>query len=173
METMDAVFTRAEYMQLPEGFPAQLIEGCLVKTPSPTYAHQFFIGRIYRMLEALVGERRVVMAPCDIPLDDLNVYQPAVVVWAEAPSMDIEQDDNPLPILAVEVLSPSTERRDRKVKTRRLLAAGVDEVWLVDPHRRRIEVMALRHPQEAIGGETVTSRVVPGFALSPEDLFSE
>ena len=59
------------------------------------------------------------------------------------------------------------------MKTRRLLAAGVEEVWLVDPRRRRIEVMTLRYPREALGGETVTSHVVPGFALSPEELFSE
>ena len=172
METMDAVFTRAEYMQLPEGFPAQLIEGCLVKTPSPTYGHQFFTGRIYSRLRELVGERRVVMAPCDIPLDDLNVYQPDVVVWAQAPPMDVKQDDNPLPILALEVLSPSTEQQDRVVKTRRLLACGVKEVWLVDPRRGKVAVASIRDPREATGDEVVHSDVIRGFSLSPEDLFS-
>ncbi len=170
---MDAVFTRSDYMQLPEGFPAQLIEGCLVKTPSPTYGHQFFLGRIYLRLTALVGERCVVMAPCDIPLDDLNVYQPDVVVWAEAPRLDVKQDDNPLPVLAIEILSPSTEVQDRRVKTRRLLAAGVKEVWLVDPRRRRISVACIREPREAVGEDVVHSQVIDGFSLAPADLFAE
>ncbi len=170
---METVFTRADYMQLPEGFPAQLIEGCLVKSPSPTYGHQFFIGRIYTRLRDLVGERRVVMAPCDIPLDELNVYQPDVVVWADAPPMDVQQDDNPLPLIVLEVLSPSTEAQDRDVKTRRLLAAGVKEVWLVDPRRRRIQVAAVQRPREASDERSVSSDVVPGFSLSPADLFAD
>jgi len=172
MRTMDAVWTRADYMKLPEGFPAELIEGFLVKTPSPTYGHQCIGGAIYVKLVGLVGGRRVVMAPCDIPLDILNVYQPDVVVWAQAPPMDVKQDDNPIPILVVEVLSPSTERRDRDVKTRHLLGAGVKEVWLVDPHRRAISVACIRSPREAVGGQTVRSEVVEGFALCPDELFS-
>ena len=173
MESMDAVWTRADYMKLPEGFPAELIEGFLVKTPSPTYGHQFFGGRIYSKLKDLVGERRIVMAPCDIPLDMLNVYQPDVVVWAEAPPLDVKQDDNPLPILAVEVFSPSTERRDRDVKTRHLLGAGVQEVWLIDPSRRAITVASIDRPREALGDQTVSADGVAGFTLSPNALFSD
>ena len=36
---MTALFTRAQYDQLPEGFPAQLIEGDLVRDPAPTYGN--------------------------------------------------------------------------------------------------------------------------------------
>ena len=33
-------FDRADYMRLPEGFPAQLIGGFLVRDPSPVTGHQ-------------------------------------------------------------------------------------------------------------------------------------
>ena len=39
METM-TFFTRRDYEALPEGFPAQLVDGFLVREPSPSYGHQ-------------------------------------------------------------------------------------------------------------------------------------
>ena len=44
------------------------------------------------------------------------------------------------PSLVVEVLSPSTELRDRGVKMRAYAAAGVEEYWLVDVVSKRVEV---------------------------------
>lgn len=42
-------------------------------------------------------------------------------------------------MLVVEVLSPSTEARDRAVKARRDAALGIRHYWLVDPEARRLE----------------------------------
>ena len=47
------------------------------------------------------------------------------------------------PNLVVEILSPATARRDRIEKKRVYEANGVDEYWLVDPHRREITVFHL------------------------------
>jgi len=43
------------------------------------------------------------------------------------------------PLLAVEVLSPSTRRQDRTVKARRYAALGIPHYWIVDPERKRLE----------------------------------
>ena len=51
-----ALFTRDDYMKLPEGFPAQLIDGELVREPAPTYNHQRTVGRLYLVLCRLVGD---------------------------------------------------------------------------------------------------------------------
>ena len=77
---MTPAFTRADYDRLPEGFPAQLIEGCLVKDASPLPGHQGVGGVISKTLERLVGPRRVFMAPLDVPIDEINVFQPDVAV---------------------------------------------------------------------------------------------
>ena len=98
---------------LPEGFPAQLIDGCLVKEPSPTYGHQWVLGRVYRALALLVGDRAV-PAPIDVGLDDWNVFQPDVVVLSGVP--DASRHDVGVPLLAVEVLSSGTARLDRAAK---------------------------------------------------------
>ena len=170
MTLVDAVFTRTDYMKLPEGFPAQLIEGCLVREPAPSFEHQTLAGRVFLALHAVVGDRRVTHAPVDIVLDELNVFQPDVVAFAEPLPLDVKCV--PTPVLAIEVLSPSTRGRDRSVKVRRLLAAGVREVWLIDSRAATIEVRTTAGTQVLRQREAAISHAVPGFQIVPEELFS-
>ncbi len=167
---MHISFTRADWERLPQGFPAQLIEGQLVKEPSPTYGHQRLAARIRHALLTLVGPDRVPDTPADVAIDDESVFQPDVVVLA-GPA----DDDSPyvgVPLLAIEVLSPSTQRRDRDIKAGRLLEIGVAEVWLVDPAKRTIEVRTAGDRLLARAGDEAASQVLPGFTLTVDDLFS-
>jgi len=167
MVTASPRFSRADYELLPEGFPAQLIDGCLVKEPSPSYGHQWVLGRIYRALALLVGDRAV-PAPIDVGLDDWNVFQPDVVVLSGVP--DASRHDVGVPLLAVEVLSSGTARLDRAAKLPHLLQAGVAEVWLVDPASGSIEVHAPTGVRIARGADRIASAVVAGFGLVPQEL---
>ena len=167
---MTTLFTRALYNQLPEGFPAQLIEGVLVKEPSPTYGHQRFAMRILQKLVALVGPDRALASPVDVAIDELNVYQPDLVVLTE-PADDGESDVG-IPLLAMEILSPSSRKRDREVKRHRLLAAGVREVWIIDPDERVLEVWTVDGLRDAKGAEQLRSGVLDGFSLVPDELFT-
>lgn len=167
---MTPLFTRTDYDRLPEGFPAQLIEGLLVKEPAPTYGHQRIETRILLQLAALVGPDRAIPSPTDVGIDDHNVYQPDIVLLREIPQDHIR--DVGIPVLAVEVLSPSTRRRDREVKTRHLLEAGVEEVWLVDPDCGELEVHRQGGVEAVQGEDPAASRSVPGFSLTPATLFA-
>ncbi len=48
------------------------------------------------------------------------------------------------PTLVVEVLSPSTHRKDRLKKMQIYQRAGVQHYWLVDPEEKTLECFALR-----------------------------
>lgn len=170
MKTVRAPFTLADWLRLPEGFPAQLFDGRLLREPSPTYGHQALVGRVYRRLVDLVGEDLVVIAPADVVIDRLNVLQPDVCVLRTRP--DPASHDVGIPLACSEVLSPSTRRRDRTLKVTKLLAAGVEEVWLLDPALRTIEIRTIREPLRARGATRLASTVVDGFALTPADLFA-
>ena len=170
MRVMQAHFTLTDWMRLPEGFPAQLIDGCLVREPAPTWEHQSLAGRIYRRLVDSQGEQRVAIAPSDVVLDRLNVMQPDVCVLRCEPALD--SHDVGIPIAAFEVLSPSTRKRDRTVKATKLLAAGVEEVWLVDPVHRTIKVLSTRESIVYRDAETAKSSVLEDFTLVPESLFA-
>ena len=67
---MRTPFTLRDWKQLPEGFPAQLFDGVLVREPSPTFGHQQLVGRLYRRLLERVEEERVVLAPIDVVIAD-------------------------------------------------------------------------------------------------------
>jgi Uma2 family endonuclease len=163
-------FTRRDYAQLPEGFPAQLIAGHLVKEPAPRYGHQVWAATLQADLVRLVGAWRVPACPVDVVIDDHNVYWPDVVVLPRPG--DLERSVVPTPLLVVEVLSPGRARRDRHVKTPGYLRAGVREVWLADPEARTVE----RHTREGVrvvsGAEALASDAVPGFAVTPDVLFA-
>lgn len=136
-----ARYTESDYMRLPEGFPAQLIDGMLVKEPSPTLWHQQLVLRLARSLCDELGERRVVISPIDVFIDRFNVLQPDVVVLPEDTPSGPGLTRIPIPILAVEVFSPTSRRRDRGIKTPSYLRAGVREVWLVDPESESVEIV--------------------------------
>jgi Uma2 family endonuclease len=170
MSSVPGLFTRADYDLLPEGFPAQLVDGDLVKEPGPTPYHQTLTGRLYRRLVDLVGEGRVVIAPIDVGLDEHNVYQPDVVVLRSTPPQHVR--DVGVPLLAIEVLSPTSARRDRRTKCPRLLAAGAAEVWLVDPETQVVERNDASGRRAAKGTDVLASDAVPGFEVVPAALFA-
>lgn len=64
-----------------------------------------------------------------------NDYEPDIVWFAPEKAAEIIPSTMiyPVPDLIVEILSPSTESRDRGVKFEDYAAHGVKEYWLVDP----------------------------------------
>jgi Uma2 family endonuclease len=163
-------FTRTDYMRLPEGFPAQLIDGALIKEPAPTIWHQWVVGRLYRGLCEKVGENRVLFSPVDFTVDDENVYQPDVAVFARPFSIDPHAREIETPLLVAEVLSESTAPYDLGTKARRYLEKGVQEVWLVDPEARTIEIRTPAGTTRIGPDGTAVSSVVPGFSVRVEAL---
>jgi len=175
MDAMMSAYTRAQYDLLPEGFPAQLVEGCLVREPAPTFGHQRIALQVGETLRRLTGAHRTGVAPVDVPIDEFNVYQPDVVVFRHGVDDEASGAEGGVPLLVVEVLSPSTASRDRCVKRTRYLDAGVEEVWLVDRGSGTIDVYDLgRHrdvPRRATGDVAIHSDAIPGFHLTPNALY--
>jgi len=169
MRVMQPLFTLEDWRRLPEGFPAQLLDGCLVREASPTYGHQDLVGRIYLHLVERLGRPLVVLAPADVVIDRLNVVQPDVSVLRDVPPRD--RHDVGVPLVAFEVLSPATRWRDRTQKALKLLAAGVEEVWLVDPDARTLTVRTTSGTTVHRGGEIVRSEALPAVEMRPDDLF--
>lgn len=137
-------WTAAEVRALPEDPSKQfeVVDGDLYVTPSPSLAHQIVAFELAVLLRTYLRAQRLgfaVMAPADVEPDPHSVVQPDVFV--------IPPTDGRLPrdvvdagrlLLAVEVLSRSTSRKDRVVK-RRLYARMGTEYWIVDHDARVIE----------------------------------
>src|SRR5206468_2365640 len=80
----------------------------------------------------------------DVVFADDTVLQPDIVVVMKANLSRIRKAGIfGAPDLVVELLSPSTESRDRREKLAVYARHGVREYWLVDPEKQRIEVFVL------------------------------
>jgi Uma2 family endonuclease len=144
MPAMRPVTTIEELWALPEdGQRHELLDGVHVVTPAPTYRHQFLHGALFEALRGAVrgrGNLAVLSSPADIRLGSRTMVQPDLFVLRidpAAPPQDWSEADPPL--LAIEILSPSTAVRDRGAKRRIYQQAGVQEYWVVDPDARLIE----------------------------------
>jgi Uma2 family endonuclease len=121
----------------------EIIDGEHYMTPSPGFVHQRVITRVLVALEQYVAAERVgwaVTAPSDIELAEDTIVQPDITVFArKGAQLPRTWAEGGLPILAVEVISPSSAGRDRILKRRRYQRAGIAEYWIVDPDARLIE----------------------------------
>ena len=138
--------TKRDYRTLPDDVRAELVDGELYVTPAPSFAHQDVVGRLYRLLCALVDERdlgRVGLSPLDVHLPSGDVVQPDLLFVATANEGICREWVHGAPDLVVEVVSPTHPERDRFVKRRLYARSGIPEYWIVDPTERSGEVLRL------------------------------
>jgi Uma2 family endonuclease len=125
----------------------EVIDGDLFMTPAPSWKHQSSLMLLGNLIFNWVHPRglgTIVPAPTGVVLDEENGVQPDLVYIArEHFNIISERGVEGSPDLVVEVLSPSTEVRDRGVKMRRYAAAGIAHYWLLDPRARALEAYAL------------------------------
>ena len=126
-----------------DGNRYEVIDGELFVTPSPTLRHQHAVTEMAYRLGAYLREHAVgcvLVSPADVTFPDGSLTQPDVFVaplilgrrpseWKEITNL----------ALAIEVLSPSTARADRRVKLRLFQRHHVPEYWIVDVDARLVE----------------------------------
>jgi Uma2 family endonuclease len=159
----------------------ELIDGELVVTPSPSYRHQRVVVRL--TVELFQYEKdhggRVVPAPLDVYFSDASVVEPDVLFVREESLAKIEpQFIRSAPDLVVEVSSPSTRRLELTRKRDLYERFAVPEYWFIDLEAERVEVYRLvggryENPTLLRRHEALTSPILPGFALSVDELLGE
>lgn len=179
----ERVYTYADYLQLPEddGYQYEVLDGMLVREPSPTPHHQRVSRRLQRALEDYFWERdpagEVFDAPIDVTLSDTCVLQPDLAYVPGGSEIVEERRLNGAPLLAVEIVSPSSASRDRVTKQRIYARAGVKHYWIVDPQAETIEAFAWDEGRyvvrsTAAGSETFTHPDFPGLEIDLQKLWS-
>jgi Uma2 family endonuclease len=149
MATQTRKMTASEFLALPESnLHHELIRGEEIMAPSPTGKHQRLLGRFYKLIDRLIPDGEVLVAPMDVQLDESNVPQPDIIWVAEHSACHWAGGDKYLqgpPDLVVEIFSPGTFRRDKKDKFRLYEKFGVREYWMVDPDEEILEIWTLRN----------------------------
>lgn len=135
----DGRLTYDDFLLFPDdGLRHEIIDGAHCVTPSPNQRHQELVARLHLSLGAFLEDRpdrgRLFLSPFDVVFSFHDVVEPDLVFVA-SDQLDIltAQNIQGTPALVIEILSPSTRKRDREVKRRLYERAGVREYWLVDP----------------------------------------
>jgi Uma2 family endonuclease len=181
LQTKAPLITRADYEKMPEGPPYfQVIEGDLIMSPSPKTFHQYITGNIHTMLASYLKRRPigiVILAPLDVFLTDVNIYQPDVMmILKQRASIITDHGLEGAPNLAVEILSSSTGRFDKGAKRKVYSRTGVEELWLIDPEAKTIQFFDFakdaENPAATYDIKSVfNSRLLPGLRISAKKIF--
>lgn len=177
--------TYEEFLALPDdGKHYELIEGELVLNPAPNLKHQAIIGNLYLAFRLYLDQHRsgkVFVAAVDVVLSIENVLEPDVLVVLNDRASRLQKKNvQGAPSIAVEVLSEGSRRKDEVTKKRLYERFGVDEYWIVDPeidrvkiYRRAGDVFERAIEINTDTGGTITSTLLPGFALDVNNVFAE
>jgi Uma2 family endonuclease len=157
----------------------ELDEGELIEMTRPAYKH----NRPMRILlvalsnylekspigEALVSENLYAFSPTTRLAPDV-----AVILGDRRAELLDAKVIPIIPDIVVEVLSPSETPRMVVRKLKQYFAAGVKEVWLIDPESSTAEIWTgpTLPEHELSGAEAITTPLLPGFTLALNRLFA-
>ena len=138
-------YRAADYWQLEEGAPYELLRGRLIMSPSPTSLHQIIVGELYGMLQraADTSDGLTIPSPMDVVFSDDTILQPDLLYIAKDRRHIVKDRVEGPPDLVVEILSPATGRRDKTEKLDLYAKYGVAEYWVVDPATQVFEFLLL------------------------------
>ena len=138
-------YTYEDILNWPGDERVELIDGYFYDMASPTFLHQRIGGEVHRQISNFILERGgsciPLISPIDTQLDcdEKTMVQPDVAILC--------QDDKVkrwgvygAPDFVLEVISPSTRKKDYTKKLFKYMAAGVREYWILDPYQQKLIV---------------------------------
>ena len=129
--------TLEDYYQLPDERRAELIDGVIYDMSAPTIIHQKISLEISVRFHAFISQKKgacmVFSAPVDVQLDCDNktMVEPDVGIICDTSKIK-RFGIYGAPDFVLEVISPSTKKRDYALKLSKYMEAGVREYWIVD-----------------------------------------
>lgn len=171
---------RQFYDDITDDVKAEFIEGEIIVHSPARLLHSELRWQIETLLRMLVKDHQLggqvlsEKACCHFPR---NSYEPDVVYFGpdKAARLKPETVIFPIPDLAIEILSDSTEKRDRGVKFEDYESHGVAEYWIIDAEKPVLEQYVIGENDryelrvKSATGDLI-SPVLGGLTLSIKDL---
>ena len=170
-----------DFWSLPDdGNRYEIIDGKLYVTPAPAMRHQLVSTRLLRILDQHVAPKQigfVFHAPTAVILGPHRQVQPDLLfVSRERNKLITSKEVDGAPDLAIEIVSPSSKKTDRVVKSAAYADSGISWYWIVDPDERTIEEYRLENGQYRLirtweEPNVFEPTLFPGLTLPLEGLF--
>ncbi|MCU4165577.1 Uma2 family endonuclease [Carboxylicivirga caseinilyticus] len=179
-------YTFKDYLTWQFKTRVELIKGRIFKmSPAPSPIHQEIAvalsSELYQFLKT--KDCKVFSAPFDVRLDSMqddsqSVVQPNICIVCDLSKID-NKGCNGAPDLVVEIISPSTAKKDLHEKYDLYERSGVKEYWIIHPFERTLTCFLLNNAglykatKPLTEGDTVKSELLPGFELNLTNIFPE
>ncbi len=181
--------TLAEYLEYDDSTDTryEFVNGELVLMPPEsdlndriaTLLIAYFLQRGIPFYQIRTGTEIVVTGSrATARLPDLLVLGEELAVTLEGAPRSTVTADMPPPQLAVEVVSPGSENRDRDYRYKRseYAARGIPEYWIVDPQQQKVTILewvsGLYEERVFVGEEALISPTFGKLDLVAEKLLS-
>ena len=179
-------YTYADYAKwdLKEGERYELIDGVPYAMAAPLLKHQAIIGEVFVQLRDFLNGKscRPFISPIDVCLFgkgdfEETIVQPDVIVVCDKNKIKNKKYCNGAPDLAVEVLSPSSRKRDEQLKYKNYEFAGVREYWIIDPESVTVKACVLVNGKYKVteydGEAIVPVTILDGCKINMKEVFAE
>ena len=174
------LITAEELLRIPEpeqGGGYELDEGELVYVSPNSFEQSSVILRLWGLMNELVARQALGVVTVDtwfeIAPGIVRAPDVAFVPAARWKNVNPKQALKVLPALAVEVLSDWTKTAEMSRKIQQYLAAGISEVWVIDPEKREADLYRsgeLPHKLRT-DGALESAELLPGFSFPLSRLF--
>ena len=145
-------YTLEDYYAFPEDYRIELIDGVIYNMSAPLSAYQLIAGYIYAQffnhIDRAQGDCLPMISPVDVQLDcdEKTMVQPDVIIVCDR-SKVIKRCVYGAPDFVLEVLSPSTKKKDMIIKLNKYMNAGVREYWMIDPDKQTVTIYDFAHDE--------------------------
>jgi Uma2 family endonuclease len=167
-----------EFLALPEGTPAQYVDGQIYTSPAPRPCHQDVLQNLYSALRAYAAEQAGKPAsprstcswrPSGPSNPTCSTSRPSAATGSASGASRGGRRS-----------SPSTAYLDVSVKRRAYEESDVEELWTLDPGARSVMVLTRERPGRTGLARTayvyesgpVASAALPGFEVEAASLFT-
>ena len=173
----DKRYTYDDYLKLDDDHDYEVIDGNLIMEPKPKPYHQEVVITLAELLRMFLRESHFGKVYVDVDVVFDNQVVSPDIIFISTDRLHIIQEINIQgpPDLVIEILSPSTQKHDRKVKSQLYFDNGVKEYWLVDPALSLVEILSSAEDswkRTAYGaGDRLSSPALPGLRIEVKDIF--
>ncbi|GGB36338.1 Uma2 family endonuclease [Virgibacillus dakarensis] len=145
--------TYDDYASIDDGNRYELVNGQLeLMSPAPAVTHQLISHQMQKIItHSCESDYFILYAPVDVILSSKEVRQPDLVLLHRS-RIDILRNRGieGAPDLVVEILSPSTLKRDKIDKLKTYARYKIPEYWIVEPASGMLEQYTLQDEQYTI-----------------------
>jgi len=168
----------------------ELVDGKLVMVPLPTGDHSDVIDLLSDAFKTAIAGLGAWLVKRDVGVyvginpntNSLRSRTPDLCIVTQVQWAVVKAQKNKAavlktaPLLAVEIVSPSSKKTDSQAKEQEYQAVGIPEYWIVDLRQAKVTVLLLvdeRYEKtEFIGNQQIVSRTFPQVSLTAQQVLS-